>query len=186
MTIVDLETVKLEVASGVARIVLNRPEALNAWTRQLGEDMLSALEKAGDDPEVRAVVFTGHLADLAPEVPALDDRKLDLLCTKPQQHLTSTAELVELGEHELDGLSHTTIRLLNYTAVVRPAVTDSEAELEFAPLRLRADRLERTLPDEPQLELAHRALQAKEQSIVTEARIVDALWVDHDRPCESA
>jgi 2-(1,2-epoxy-1,2-dihydrophenyl)acetyl-CoA isomerase len=60
MTIVDLETVKLEVASGVARIVLNRPEALNAWTRQLGEDMLSALEKAADDPEVRAIVFTGE------------------------------------------------------------------------------------------------------------------------------
>jgi 2-(1,2-epoxy-1,2-dihydrophenyl)acetyl-CoA isomerase len=60
MTIVDLETVKLEVASGVARIVLNRPEALNAWTRQLGEDMLSALQKAADDPDVRAIVFTGE------------------------------------------------------------------------------------------------------------------------------
>jgi 2-(1,2-epoxy-1,2-dihydrophenyl)acetyl-CoA isomerase len=60
MTIVDLETVKFEVASGVARIVLNRPEALNAWTRQLGEDLLSALEKAAEDPEVRAIVFTGE------------------------------------------------------------------------------------------------------------------------------
>jgi 2-(1,2-epoxy-1,2-dihydrophenyl)acetyl-CoA isomerase len=60
VTIVDLETVKLEVASGVARIVLNRPEALNAWTRQLGEDMLSALQKAAGDPEVRAIVFTGE------------------------------------------------------------------------------------------------------------------------------
>jgi 2-(1,2-epoxy-1,2-dihydrophenyl)acetyl-CoA isomerase len=60
MTIVDLETVKLEVASGVARIVLSRPEALNAWTRQLGEDMLSALESAADNPEVRAIVFTGE------------------------------------------------------------------------------------------------------------------------------
>jgi 2-(1,2-epoxy-1,2-dihydrophenyl)acetyl-CoA isomerase len=60
MTTVDLETVKFEVQSGVARIVLNRPEALNAWTRQLGEDMLSALERSAEDPEVRAIVFSGE------------------------------------------------------------------------------------------------------------------------------
>jgi 2-(1,2-epoxy-1,2-dihydrophenyl)acetyl-CoA isomerase len=60
MTIVDLETVKLQIDSGVARIVLNRPEALNAWTRQLGEDMLAALEKAAEDSDVRAIVFTGE------------------------------------------------------------------------------------------------------------------------------
>jgi 2-(1,2-epoxy-1,2-dihydrophenyl)acetyl-CoA isomerase len=59
MTITDLETVKFEVDAGVARIVLNRPEALNAWTRQLGEDMHSALDRAADDPDVRAIVFTG-------------------------------------------------------------------------------------------------------------------------------
>jgi 2-(1,2-epoxy-1,2-dihydrophenyl)acetyl-CoA isomerase len=59
VTIADLETVKLEVDSGVARIVLNRPDALNAWTRQLGEDMLSALGHAAEAPEVRAIVFTG-------------------------------------------------------------------------------------------------------------------------------
>lgn len=59
MAVTDLETVKLDVDSGVARIVLNRPEALNAWTRQLGEDMRSALERAAEDPDVRAIVFTG-------------------------------------------------------------------------------------------------------------------------------
>ncbi len=60
MTIVDLETVKLEVDAGVGRIVLNRPEALNAWTAQLGQDMLSALGRAGEDPDVRAIVLTGE------------------------------------------------------------------------------------------------------------------------------
>jgi 2-(1,2-epoxy-1,2-dihydrophenyl)acetyl-CoA isomerase len=59
MAITDLETVKLDIDSGVARIVLNRPEALNAWTRQLGEDMRAALDQAGEDPDVRAIVFTG-------------------------------------------------------------------------------------------------------------------------------
>jgi 2-(1,2-epoxy-1,2-dihydrophenyl)acetyl-CoA isomerase len=54
-----LETVQLQVASRVATIVLNRPEALNAWTRQLGDDMLAALEQAAAEPKVRAIVFTG-------------------------------------------------------------------------------------------------------------------------------
>jgi 2-(1,2-epoxy-1,2-dihydrophenyl)acetyl-CoA isomerase len=60
MTIADLETVKFEVDSGVARITLNRPEALNAWIRKLGEDMLSALGRAAEDPDVRVIVFTGE------------------------------------------------------------------------------------------------------------------------------
>ena len=59
MAIAELETVRLDIEAGVARIVLNRPEALNAWTRQLGEDMRSALGRAADDPDVRAIVFTG-------------------------------------------------------------------------------------------------------------------------------
>ncbi len=60
MTIVDLETVKLELDAGVARIVLNRAESLNSWTAQLGHDMLSALGRAAEDPDVRSIVFTGE------------------------------------------------------------------------------------------------------------------------------
>jgi 2-(1,2-epoxy-1,2-dihydrophenyl)acetyl-CoA isomerase len=55
----ELETVELEVTDRVAWITLSRPQALNAWVRQLGLDMRSALEHAAEDPEVRAVVFTG-------------------------------------------------------------------------------------------------------------------------------
>jgi 2-(1,2-epoxy-1,2-dihydrophenyl)acetyl-CoA isomerase len=59
MTVTDLETVELKVVDRVAWVVMNRPEALNAWTRQLGEDMQAALDHAAEDPEVRAIVFTG-------------------------------------------------------------------------------------------------------------------------------
>lgn len=59
MTTLELQTVKLELDAGVATIVLNRPEALNAWTRALGEDMLAALERAEADAEARVIVFTG-------------------------------------------------------------------------------------------------------------------------------
>jgi 2-(1,2-epoxy-1,2-dihydrophenyl)acetyl-CoA isomerase len=54
-----LDTVNLQIEDGVARVVLNRPDALNAWTRELGEDLLSALDHAEQDPQVRAIVLTG-------------------------------------------------------------------------------------------------------------------------------
>jgi 2-(1,2-epoxy-1,2-dihydrophenyl)acetyl-CoA isomerase len=55
----ELETVEMRVVDRVAWITLNRPDALNAWIRQLGTDMLTALEHAASDAEVRAIVFTG-------------------------------------------------------------------------------------------------------------------------------
>ena len=54
-----LETVKETTAGGVATITLNRPEALNAWTRALGEELHAALQRAGQNPEARAIVITG-------------------------------------------------------------------------------------------------------------------------------
>src|SRR3954454_14980006 len=54
-----METVELTVSDGAATILLNRPEVLNAWNRQFGEDLLSAVESAAGDPNVRAVVIRG-------------------------------------------------------------------------------------------------------------------------------
>jgi 2-(1,2-epoxy-1,2-dihydrophenyl)acetyl-CoA isomerase len=55
----QLQTVNVSVADGTARVELNRPEALNAWNAQFGEDLLAALRSAGEDETVRAVVLTG-------------------------------------------------------------------------------------------------------------------------------
>jgi len=55
----ELQTVNVQVADGVARIELNRPEALNAWNAQFGADLLQALRAATADREVRAVLLTG-------------------------------------------------------------------------------------------------------------------------------
>ena len=41
------------------RIELNRPDRMNAWDRQLGVDLLSAVEHAAADDTVRAVTITG-------------------------------------------------------------------------------------------------------------------------------
>ena len=53
------ETVTLRRDGAAATIVLDRPEALNAWNRQLGDDLLAALREAAEDDAVRAVRLTG-------------------------------------------------------------------------------------------------------------------------------
>jgi 2-(1,2-epoxy-1,2-dihydrophenyl)acetyl-CoA isomerase len=55
----QLETVNVRLTDGAATVELNRPEALNAWNRQLGVDLLSALRDVAADGAVRAVVVTG-------------------------------------------------------------------------------------------------------------------------------
>jgi 2-(1,2-epoxy-1,2-dihydrophenyl)acetyl-CoA isomerase len=56
----DAPTVLVErTPAGVATITLNRPEALNAWTPELGRRLLAAVREAGADPAVRAVLITG-------------------------------------------------------------------------------------------------------------------------------
>lgn len=55
----QLESVNVHLEDGTATIELNRPAALNAWNRQLGEDLLAALNRVGADETVRAVRITG-------------------------------------------------------------------------------------------------------------------------------
>lgn len=54
----SFETVVYELSDGTATIRMNRPEALNALSRQLTEDLRAAIEKAAGDG-ARAVVLTG-------------------------------------------------------------------------------------------------------------------------------
>jgi 2-(1,2-epoxy-1,2-dihydrophenyl)acetyl-CoA isomerase len=61
-TLPDLETVTLTrgASNGAElRIELNRPERMNAWDKQLGTDLLAAVELAAGDESVRAVTITG-------------------------------------------------------------------------------------------------------------------------------
>jgi enoyl-CoA hydratase/carnithine racemase len=53
------ETVLYEVADRICTITLNRPDKLNAWTRQMHHDLRDAMQKAGGDENVRAIILTG-------------------------------------------------------------------------------------------------------------------------------
>jgi 2-(1,2-epoxy-1,2-dihydrophenyl)acetyl-CoA isomerase len=54
------ETLELEHRGAAAIIRLNRPEALNAWTAQLGAELLDAVKAVAADDAVRAVCVTGN------------------------------------------------------------------------------------------------------------------------------
>jgi 2-(1,2-epoxy-1,2-dihydrophenyl)acetyl-CoA isomerase len=53
------ETIELTIEDSVANVTLNRPERLNAWNQQFGEELRDALLKDAADPSVRAVLITG-------------------------------------------------------------------------------------------------------------------------------
>ena len=54
-----MDTVIVERRGAELRITLNRPDALNAWDKQFGIELLAAVQQAADDDAVRAVVITG-------------------------------------------------------------------------------------------------------------------------------
>jgi enoyl-CoA hydratase len=55
----DLTAVDYSAGNGVARIVLNRPERLNAINRELIADLRAAVTTANEDPSVRVMVLSG-------------------------------------------------------------------------------------------------------------------------------
>jgi len=53
------ETLLYEVSDHIATVTLNRPDRLNAITRQLQEDLFNALNEADKDVDVRVIILTG-------------------------------------------------------------------------------------------------------------------------------
>src|SRR5947199_5362148 len=53
------ETVIWEQSAGVGRLTLNRPETLNAWTAEFGQELKQVVERDAADDAVRAVLITG-------------------------------------------------------------------------------------------------------------------------------
>jgi 2-(1,2-epoxy-1,2-dihydrophenyl)acetyl-CoA isomerase len=53
-------TVTLQRRGAVATIELDRPDAMNAWNRELGAELRTVVERTAADESVRAVVITGN------------------------------------------------------------------------------------------------------------------------------
>ena len=78
------ETVDLTTDDSAARILLNRPDALNAWNEQFGRDLLDAVTTVANDDSIRALLITGagrgfsSGADLKEQRPSTDGGVPDL------------------------------------------------------------------------------------------------------------
>ncbi len=53
------ETVLCEIEAGIAQLTLNRPERMNAFTPQMGAELVRLFKQLDDDDTVRAIVVTG-------------------------------------------------------------------------------------------------------------------------------
>ena len=48
-----------DVTDGIATLTLNRPDKLNAYTTEMGDEVYAAFSKLRDDTDVRAIILTG-------------------------------------------------------------------------------------------------------------------------------
>jgi enoyl-CoA hydratase/carnithine racemase len=53
------KTILYDVADNILTITLNRPEKLNAFTREMMAEMIDAFDKADADDNIRAIIVTG-------------------------------------------------------------------------------------------------------------------------------
>lgn len=55
----EFQFIIYEKSEGIATITLNRPEALNAWSKELAKEFLTAMDDARKDENVKVVIITG-------------------------------------------------------------------------------------------------------------------------------
>ncbi|MDB5969978.1 MAG: Enoyl-CoA hydratase [Hydrocarboniphaga sp.] len=91
----SFETVLYHVDRRVATITMNRPEALNAFNRQLRHDLMQAIFQAAADDEIRAVVLTGAGRAFSAGADLSEDNGPGFLPQYQQNRLTSSADARE-------------------------------------------------------------------------------------------
>ncbi|MCC5981066.1 MAG: enoyl-CoA hydratase/isomerase family protein [Oceanicaulis sp.] len=52
-------TITYAVSDHIALVTLNRPEAMNAFTHEMGRELVAAFDESDADPDVHAVIVTG-------------------------------------------------------------------------------------------------------------------------------
>ncbi|HZZ47403.1 MAG TPA: enoyl-CoA hydratase-related protein [Pseudonocardia sp.] len=98
------DAVKLDVEDGVARVVLARPRARNAWDDTLGQGMTEVFAELAERVDVRCVLLTGEGsvfcagADLVAGFPALPDGRDDLRTTLRRRFHPGFLALLDLPQ----------------------------------------------------------------------------------------
>jgi 2-(1,2-epoxy-1,2-dihydrophenyl)acetyl-CoA isomerase len=106
------DTILVETSDAVATLTLNRPEKRNAYTSQMGEEIVAAFRSLRDDEAVRAVILTGAGQGFCAGV--------DLEALTALQAGTTTGKGPKLGEEEF--VNAFPLELLEYPKPVIAAI----------------------------------------------------------------
>jgi enoyl-CoA hydratase/carnithine racemase len=105
--IMGYEQILYEIRDGVAVITLNRPEVLNAWTPQMGQEISNALDNSNKNDEVGAIVVTGAGRGFCS---GADLRWFDQI-TKELQKAEDAAAVLRKFREEQSPVGHNLIKL---------------------------------------------------------------------------
>ena len=126
------EYIQLGIDDGIATLTLNRPEKLNAYLPEMGEEIVQAFRRARESDEVRAVILTGAGRGFCAGV--------DLDALKSSQAGTSERPGPKLGEEdfvrklplELWGFPKPVIAAINGAAIGVGATMTLPCDLRLA------------------------------------------------------
>src|SRR5438309_1371075 len=149
------------------------------------KDIGPSIDRIGQQPMNRMVARRAPLH--GPAVGTIDgNRQVNPLLPQPQGELAHAANLVELAEHQRQRLTDPPVRVLFQAIISAAPVANRDRRVQIAARCFQAQRLLRTLLENRQLELAEGAFQAKQQPVVDQSRIVDAVFVDDQAVHEGA
>jgi len=106
------DTILVDIGGAVATLTLNRPDRRNAYTPQMGEEIVAAFRALRDDDEVRAVILTGAGRGFCAGV--------DLEALAAMQAGTASGTGPKLGEEEF--VNAFPLELLEYPKPVIAAI----------------------------------------------------------------
>ena len=107
------EQILYEVSDRILTLTLNRPDRLNAFTPQMREELIDALDRADADDHIRAIIFTGAGrafcagADLGTGIETFDYQ---------------TRDGQKLADHHRDGGGQLTLRIFESIKPVIAAI----------------------------------------------------------------
>ena len=107
------------------------------------------------------------------------------LANHVQQDLSRALEPIEQTKDGADRLLYAAVGIHFQAGLAAPQISDRDRDPIFAALGFRLDPFDEPATHQRQLEFAHGALEAEEQTIIGNARIIGAIEIDDPRAHET-